>query len=70
MARKHTGLYCWFALAGAMFCATDVHGTVYEAAGAKNPGTNAEGAAIDVSSRSGKSTIYVEIDRAQTSPAH
>jgi hypothetical protein len=46
----------------------DVHGTVYGAAGAKNPGTNAEGAAIGVSSKSGKSAIYVETDRARTSP--
>ena len=162
MARKHTGLYCWLALAGAMLCVTlptaqekqtvdpsskvkamaqdnkkrallnatpvstdaavhsaakdvskqttgdktanqpedadmvefrpaesesassstsaappktpkkgalkDVHGTVYGAAGAKNPGTNAEGAAIGVSSKSGKSAIYVETDRARTSP--
>jgi hypothetical protein len=46
----------------------DVHGTVYGAAGAKNPGTNAEGAAIGVSSKSGKSAIYVETDHARTSP--
>ena len=164
MARKHTGLYCWLALAGAMLCVTlataqekqtvdpsskvkataqdnkkrallnaprvstdaavhsatkdmikqttgektpnqpedaevvefrpaesesassstsgappktpkkgalkDVHGTVYGAAGAKNPGTNAEGAAIGASSKSGKTAIYVETDRARTSPAH
>ena len=162
MARKHTGLYCWLALAGAMLCVTlataqekqtvdpsskvkataqdnkkralldaprvstdaavhsaakdmikqttgektpnqpedaevvefrpaesesassstsgappktpkkgalkDVHGTVYGAAGAKNPGTNAEGAAISASSKSGKTAIYVETDRARTSP--
>ena len=46
----------------------DVHGTVYGAAGAKNPGTNAEGAAIGASSKSGKSAIYVETDHARTSP--
>ena len=46
----------------------EVHGTVYGAAGAKNPGTNAEGAAIGVSSKSGKSAIYVETDHARTSP--
>lgn len=46
----------------------DVHGTVYGAAGAKNPGTNAEGAAVGASSKSGKTAIYVETDRARTSP--
>ena len=46
----------------------DLHGTVYGAAGAKNPGTNAEGAAVGASSKSGKSAIYVETDRARTSP--
>jgi hypothetical protein len=46
----------------------DVHGAIYGAAGAKNPGTNAEGAAIGVSSKSGKSAIYVETDHARTSP--
>jgi hypothetical protein len=46
----------------------DVHGTVYGAAGAKNPGTHAEGAAIGASSKNGKSAIYVETDRGQTSP--
>jgi hypothetical protein len=46
----------------------DVHGTVFGTAGVKNPGTNGEGAAIGVSSKSGKSAIYVETDRARTSP--
>ena len=46
----------------------DVHGTVYGAAGAKNPGTQAEGAAVGVTSKNGKSAIYLETDRARTSP--
>lgn len=48
----------------------DVHGTAYGATDARNPRTNAEGAAIGVSSKSGKSAVYVQTDRAQTSPAH
>jgi hypothetical protein len=46
----------------------DAHGTAYGAAGAKNPGTQAEGAAVGVTSKNGKSAIYVETDRARTSP--
>jgi hypothetical protein len=46
----------------------DFHGAVYGMAGATNPGTNAEGAAIGANSKSSKSAIFVETDRVQTSP--
>ena len=77
MARKHAGTYCWVAPAGASAVPQntpkkgplkDVQGTVYGATDARNPRTNAEGAAIGGSSKSGESAIYVETDRARTSP--
>jgi hypothetical protein len=47
-----------------------LHGTVYGVTDANNPRTNAEGAAVGVSSKSGNSAIFVETDRARTSPPH
>jgi hypothetical protein len=46
----------------------NVHGTAYGAAGAKNPATKAEGAAVGASSKSSKTAIYVQTGNAQTSP--
>jgi hypothetical protein len=45
----------------------NIHGSAYGAMDAKNHGTNAEGGAVGASSKSGKSAIYVETNRAVTS---
>jgi hypothetical protein len=47
----------------------DFHGTVYGATDPGIPRTNAEGAAVGASSKSGKSAVFVRTDRTGTSPA-
>ena len=48
----------------------NVHGEVYGTSGRDVTGTRAAGAAVGASSKSGKSSIYVETQRSRTTPAH
>jgi hypothetical protein len=45
-----------------------VHGTVYGSADPGNKGTHRTGAAAGISSKSGKTSIYVETERARETP--
>lgn len=46
----------------------NVHGKVYGAVDAGNSGNRQSGAAVGASSKSGKSSVYVETDRSRTTP--
>lgn len=44
----------------------DVHGRVYGSSDAKNPGTHRTGGAVGASSKSGKTSVYVETEGSRT----
>ena len=46
----------------------NVHGEVYGTTGSGNVGTRGAGAAVGASSRSGKTSVYVETERSRTTP--
>jgi hypothetical protein len=46
--------------------AKNVHGAVYGSTVAKNPGTRSTGGAVGASSKSGKSSVYVEMESTRT----
>lgn len=48
--------------------AKDLHGTVYGATDAKNSGTRRVGGAVGASSKSGKTSVYVETEGSRTTP--
>jgi hypothetical protein len=48
--------------------AKDVHGTVYGATDARNVATHRTGGAVGATSKSGKSSVYVETEGARTTP--
>jgi hypothetical protein len=48
--------------------AKNVHGTVYGATDAKNVGTHRAGGAVGATSKSGKTSVYVETEGARTTP--
>jgi hypothetical protein len=48
----------------------DVHGTVYGSTDPKNLGTRDTGAAVGATSKSGKTSVYVETEGAHTTPPH
>lgn len=50
--------------------AKDVHGTVYGATDARNVGTHRAGGAVGATSKSGKTSVYVETERDRTTPPH
>lgn len=50
--------------------AKDVHGTVYGATDAKNAGTHRAGGAVGATSKSGKTSVYVETQSDRTTPPH
>jgi len=50
--------------------AKDVHGTVFGATNAKNAGTRRAGGAAGATSKSGKTSVYVETEGDRTKPPH
>jgi hypothetical protein len=50
--------------------AKDVHGTVFGATDAKNAGTHRAGGAAGATSKSGKTSVYVETEGDRTTPPH
>lgn len=50
--------------------AKDVHGTVYGATDAKNVGTHRAGGAVGATSKSGKTSVYVQSEGDRTTPPH
>jgi hypothetical protein len=48
----------------------NVHGEVYGTTGSGSVGTRGAGAAVGASSRSGKTSVYVETQRSRTTPPH
>lgn len=48
----------------------NIHGTAYGAANPKNSGTHREGGAVGATSKSGKTSVYVETERDRTTTPH